>query len=141
MRLAGNRRRKSRTPGMPKRERISVRLPSALLAEACRIGNLNQTDALVMGLRALVADFKRRRLVEAAGQFEFSFDPKQSRERARLSRSNDPMFPQPCAWPRSAVGLPDLMILAGCVQHRTCLLSVDVKLNRLAGELGIKVWK
>lgn len=68
----------------PKQKKISAHLPSDLLAEACRLGNLNQTDALIMGLRALVADFKRRRLVEAAGQFQFSFDSDKSRERTRL---------------------------------------------------------
>jgi hypothetical protein len=67
-----------------KQKKISAHLPSDLLAEACRLGNFNQTDALIMGLRSLISDFKRKRLVEAAGKFQFSFEPDTSRERTRL---------------------------------------------------------
>ena len=67
-----------------KRKKISAHLPSKLLEEACRLGKLNQTDALTMGLKSLIADYKRKRLVQAAGKFHFSFDPNLSRERSRL---------------------------------------------------------
>jgi len=67
-----------------KQKKISAHLPSDLLEEACRLGKVNQTDALVLGLKSLIADFKRKRLVQAAGKFHFSFDPDLSRERGNL---------------------------------------------------------
>ncbi len=66
------------------RKKISAHLPKKLLEEACRIGNINQTDALVMGLKSLIADFKRQRLVEVAGKLHFTFDADKARERIRL---------------------------------------------------------
>lgn len=66
------------------RKKISAHLPAKLLEEACRIGKINQTDALVMGLKSLIADFKRQRLVEVAGKFHFTFDADKDRERSRL---------------------------------------------------------
>jgi hypothetical protein len=67
-----------------KQKKISAHLPRKLLEEACRIGKVNETDALIMGRRALIADLKRRSLVEAAGEFHFSFDTDAFRERNRL---------------------------------------------------------
>jgi hypothetical protein len=66
------------------RKKISAHLPAELLKEACRLGKLNQTDALVMGLKSLIADLKRQRLVEGAGKFHFTFDADKARERSRL---------------------------------------------------------
>ena len=67
-----------------KRKAISAQLPKDLLEEACRLGNLNQTDALIMGLQSLIADFKRKRLATAGGKFHFSFNPDRDRQRTRL---------------------------------------------------------
>ena len=67
-----------------KRKKISAHVPSALIKEACLIANLNQTDALISGLKALISEHKRRKLVESAGKFHFTYDPDSMRERSRL---------------------------------------------------------
>jgi|GEM_PF-7128215 len=67
-----------------KQKKISAHFPADLLKEACRLSDLNQTDALVRGLESLIADFQRKRLVKSAGKFHFSFDPDIARARSRL---------------------------------------------------------
>ena len=69
---------------MPARKKISTHLPLDLLKEARALSKLNQTDVLISGLKALIADYKKQKLVAAAGKFHFDYDADKARERGRL---------------------------------------------------------
>ena len=65
-------------------KKISAHIPADLLKQACALGKLNQTDALVSGLKALIAEMRREKLAAAAGKFHFSYSVESARERVRL---------------------------------------------------------
>ena len=66
------------------RKKISAHVPKDLLDQACKLGSLNQTEALILGLKALIAEMRRAKLAASAGKFHFSYDVHKARERLRL---------------------------------------------------------
>ena len=66
------------------RKKISAHVPADLLAQACALVNLNQTEALVAGLKALIAEHRRAQLAKSAGKFHIVHNVDRVRERARL---------------------------------------------------------
>jgi hypothetical protein len=66
-----------------KRKKISTNVPEGLLDEACKVSKLNQTDALVEGLRQLIRAHERRRVLTMRGKIQFE-EPTLKRERVRL---------------------------------------------------------
>lgn len=64
-------------------KKVATNIPLALLEEASALAGLNQTQTLIAGLRELVAERKRHRLLELKGRIQVNFDAKRSRERRR----------------------------------------------------------
>ena len=68
---------------MAKSKKISTSVPEELLSQACKVSNLNQTDALVEGLRQLIRSHERRKILKLRGKIHFD-NAKPTRERVRL---------------------------------------------------------
>ena len=64
-------------------KKVATNIPIQLLEEASALTGLNQTQALIEGLRQLIAEHKRRQLLELKGKIEVEFDPARTRERRR----------------------------------------------------------
>lgn len=69
---------------MIKNKKISTNIPKDLLLEACKLTHLNQTDALIAGLKELVAQHSRESLLDLKGKIKIDFDLNQIRQRVRL---------------------------------------------------------
>ena len=67
-----------------KRKKISTILPVALLNEAVRLSNANQTDTLIAALQDFVRAFKRRTILDLKGKINIDFDIEKDRERSRF---------------------------------------------------------
>ena len=67
-----------------KLKKISTNIPEGLLKTACRCTNLNQTEALIAGLRELIAQHERKALTELKGKVAIDLDLDQLRQRIRL---------------------------------------------------------
>ncbi len=65
-----------------KLKKISTNIPEDLLKRACRIADLNQTEALVAGLRELIAQHERKAIVDLKGKVSIDLD--EIRQRVRL---------------------------------------------------------
>ena len=69
---------------MMKTKKVATNIPEALLAEATELTGLNQTQALIAGLRELIAEQKRHRLLALEGRLHLRFDARASRQRRRM---------------------------------------------------------
>ena len=63
--------------------KIATNIPRDLLAEATKLSGLNQTQAIIAGLRELVAKQKRQVLYDLRGKIHISVDTNRSRHRKR----------------------------------------------------------
>ena len=68
-------------PGRTKK--VATNIPESLLREATALTGLNQTQALIAGLRELIAERRRRRLLSLKGRMHFDFDVARARNRRR----------------------------------------------------------
>lgn len=69
---------------MGKVKKISTNIPEELLKRACHLTNLNQTEALIAGLKELIAQHDREAIVDLKGKIKIDFDFDEIRQRIRL---------------------------------------------------------
>lgn len=69
---------------MKKVKKISTNLPEDLLRKACELTKLNQTDALIAGLKELIAQHERQAIVDLKGKVRIDLNLDQIRQRVRL---------------------------------------------------------
>lgn len=69
---------------MKKLKKISTNIPEDLLIKACNITDLNQTDALIAGLKELIAQHERSEVIKLKGKIKINLNPEQIRQRVRL---------------------------------------------------------
>jgi len=69
---------------MGKLKKISTNIPEQLLKRACSVTNLNQTDALIAGLRELIAQHEREAIVDMKGKVRIDLNIDKIRQRFRL---------------------------------------------------------
>ena len=69
---------------MGKVKKISTNIPEELLKKACNLTNLNQTEALIAGLKELIAQHDRETIVDLKGKIKIDFDFDEIRQRIRL---------------------------------------------------------
>jgi hypothetical protein len=69
---------------MGKVKKISTNIPEQLLKKACSITNLNQTEALIAGLKELIAQHEREAIVSMKGKVQIDLDLDEIRQRIRL---------------------------------------------------------
>ena len=67
-----------------KKKKISTPVPEGLLSKACRVSNLNQTDALIEGLTQLIRSHERQRAFGFRGKIDFDDEGVPVGERVRL---------------------------------------------------------
>ncbi len=67
-----------------KLKKISTNIPESLLKKACSISELNQTDALIAGLKELIAQHERSEIIKLKGKIKINLDLDQTRQRIRL---------------------------------------------------------
>jgi hypothetical protein len=67
-----------------KTKKISTNIPADLLREACRLTDLNQTEALIAGLRELILQHQRSSIVDLKGKIKIDLDLDKVRQRVRL---------------------------------------------------------
>jgi hypothetical protein len=67
-----------------KLKKISTNIPERLLKKACSITNLNQTEALIAGLRELIAQQDRKAIVALKGKVKIDINLDEVRQRVRL---------------------------------------------------------
>lgn len=63
------------------KHKVSTNIPRHLLTEATRLSGLNQTSAIIEGLKELIQREKRKRLIELEGKVHIQFEVSRSRER------------------------------------------------------------
>jgi hypothetical protein len=68
---------------MAKTKKVATNLPEDLLREATRLTGLNQTQTLVAGLRELVAEQRRQRILGLKGRLRIQVDTDLTRQRSR----------------------------------------------------------
>jgi hypothetical protein len=69
---------------MEKRKKIATNIPVRLLREATELTGLNQTQTLIAGLRELIAERKRSRLLGLKGRVSIDLDVDHIRQRRAL---------------------------------------------------------
>lgn len=69
---------------MGKVKKISTNIPEQLLKKACSLTNLNQTDALIAGLKELIAQYEREAVVDMKGKIKIDLNLDEIRQRVRL---------------------------------------------------------
>lgn len=69
---------------MSKIKKISTNIPEDLLKEACSLTNLNQTEALIAGLRELIAQYQRESILNMKGKIKIDLNLDEIRQRVRL---------------------------------------------------------
>ena len=67
-----------------KKKKIATNLPSDLLLEAVQLSGLNQTAAIIEGLKELVKREKLNQLVQLEGKLDISYDIDVLRKRQSL---------------------------------------------------------
>lgn len=67
-----------------KLKKISTNIPEQLLRRACDITSLNQTEALIAGLKELIAQQERKAIIDLKGKVKIELDLDQLRQRVRL---------------------------------------------------------
>jgi hypothetical protein len=66
------------------KKKVATNIPEELLEEAAELTGLNQTQALIAGLKVLIAEHKRRRLLDLRGKLHFEVDTGRTRARRRM---------------------------------------------------------
>ncbi len=69
---------------MKKLKKISTNIPEDLLRKACDLTCLNQTNALIAGLKELIAQHERKAIVDLKGKIKIDLDLDELRQRVRL---------------------------------------------------------
>lgn len=69
---------------MSRTKKVATNIPEDLLREATALTGLNQTQALIAGLRELIAEQRRARLLELKGAIDVKIDLDRSRRRRRM---------------------------------------------------------
>ena len=69
---------------LKKIKKISTNIPEDLLRKACDITNLNQTEALIAGLKELIAQHEREAIVDLKGKVRIDLNVDEMRQRVRL---------------------------------------------------------
>ena len=69
---------------MDKLKKISTNIPEKLLKAACDLTNLNQTEALIAGLKELIAHHDRKAIIDLKGKIKIGSDLDEIRQRVRL---------------------------------------------------------
>lgn len=69
---------------MGKLKKISTNIPEQLLKKACSLTSLNQTDALIAGLKELIAQHEREAIVDMKGRINIELELDNIRQRVRL---------------------------------------------------------
>lgn len=64
-------------------KKVATNIPEDLLREATTLTGLNQTQALIAGLRELIAERRRNALLELKGKIDVRIDFDASRQRRR----------------------------------------------------------
>lgn len=65
-------------------KKISSNIPEDILAQACKLSQMNQTEALIAGLKELINQHKRKKIIELKGSMkDIKYDVNQMRERTR----------------------------------------------------------
>jgi hypothetical protein len=64
-------------------KKIATNIPEDLIDEATELTGLNQTQALIEGLRQLIARRKRQDLLTSKGKIPIQVDTNQTRKRSR----------------------------------------------------------
>ena len=67
-----------------KLKKISTNIPEQLLKKACDLTSLNQTEALIAGLKELIAGQERKVIVDLKGKIHIDLDLDEIRQRVRL---------------------------------------------------------
>lgn len=67
-----------------KLKKISTNIPEQLLRKACDLTRLNQTEALIAGLKELIAQQERKAIVDLKGKVRIDLDLDEIRQRVRL---------------------------------------------------------
>lgn len=68
-----------------KLKKISSNIPEDILSQACELSQMNQTETLIAGLRELINQHKRRKIIELKGSMkDIKYDVNQMRQRTRL---------------------------------------------------------
>jgi hypothetical protein len=67
-----------------RKRKIATNIPEDILFEATELSGMNQTAAIIEGLRELIKREKRRRLVALEGKVKVEFDIDRSRQRGFL---------------------------------------------------------
>jgi hypothetical protein len=65
-------------------KKISTNLPKELLRKACELTKLNQTEALIAGLKELIAQHERESIVDLKGKVRIDLNLDEIRQRVRL---------------------------------------------------------
>ena len=69
---------------MTKIKKISTNIPESLLNKACELSELNQTDALIAGLKELIAKYDRAEAIKLKGKIKIDLDLDKVRQRITL---------------------------------------------------------
>jgi len=69
---------------MKKVKKISTNIPEDLLRKACDLTNLNQTEALIAGLKELIAQHEREAILDLKGKVRIDLNLDEIRQRVRL---------------------------------------------------------
>ncbi|MEZ4753749.1 MAG: type II toxin-antitoxin system VapB family antitoxin [Bdellovibrionota bacterium] len=65
-------------------KKISTNIPEQLLNKACKLTQLNQTEALIAGLKELIAHHERQAIVDLKGKINIDIDLNEVRQRVHL---------------------------------------------------------
>ena len=66
------------------KKKIATNIPEEILSEATALTGLNQTAAIIEGLRELIRGEKTGRLIALRGKLHFSYDVNVSRQRKKI---------------------------------------------------------
>ena len=69
---------------MAKTKKVATNIPEQLLLEATELTGYNQTQALIAGLRELIAERKRQGILGLRGKLRIQIDPARTRQRKRM---------------------------------------------------------
>jgi hypothetical protein len=69
---------------MKKLKKISTNIPEELLRKACDLTNLNQTEALIAGLKELIAQQDREAILDLKGKVRINLKLDEMRQRIKL---------------------------------------------------------
>ena len=67
-----------------KLKKISTNIPEQLLKRACDVSSLNQTEALIAGLKELIAQQERKAIIDLKGKIHIDLNLDDVRQRVRL---------------------------------------------------------